>query len=108
MHELIECFKKNPATSVVIVIALAAFVYILYRRKENLVNNNNTMPVIISGPPVHHSKTVRVVGALCGAILSCILPLVILYYVTKSSAKAAIRGTVCANPEILINLFTHV
>ena len=43
-------------------------------------------------------------GVCCGAIFSCILPFVVLYYITKSSAKAAIKSTVCANPEILKGL----
>jgi len=98
MHELIECVKKNPATSVVIVIALVAFVYMLYERKENLAT---TMSV--SGTPVHSVAT-KMLGVCCGAIFSCILPFVVLYYITKSSAKAAIKDTVCTNPEILKNL----
>ena len=101
MNELIECVKKNPTTSVVIVIALVAFVYMLYERKENLVN---TMSV--SGTPInkHYSMGYKILYACCGLICSCILPFVVLYYITKSSAKAAIKDTVCVNPEILKNL----
>jgi hypothetical protein len=99
MHELIECVKKNPATSIVIVIALVAFVYMLYNKKENL---GTTMS--ISGTPVKSSIGIKMLGASCGAICSCILPLIILYYITKSSAKAAINSTVCSNPEILKSL----
>ena len=99
MHELIECVKKNPVTSVVIVIALVAFVYMLYNKKENL----GTPIMSISGTPVHSSAT-KMLGMCCGAIFSCIIPFVVLYYITKSSAKAAIKSTVCANPEILKGL----
>ena len=98
MHELIECVKKNPATSIVIVIALVAFVYMLYNKKENLGTNMS-----ISGTPVRSVYT-KMLGVCCGAIFSCILPFVVLYYITKSSAKAAIKSTVCANPEILKGL----
>ena len=99
MHELIECVKKNPATSIVIVIALVAFVYMLYNKKENL----GTI-MSISGTPVQHSNVSRGIGASCGLICACIIPLVVLYFITKSSAKAAINSTVCANPEILKGL----
>lgn len=108
MHELIECVKKNPATSVVIVIALVAFVYMLYKRKENLVNtmsiSGTQVQQSISETQVKHSNASKVVGASCGLICACIIPLVVLYFITKSSAKAAIKSTVCANPEILKGL----
>jgi hypothetical protein len=38
-------------------------------------------------------------------LFAMLLPLIVLFFITKWSAKSAIKSTICANPEILKSLF---
>lgn len=69
---------------------------------------NNQYPLLISSEPKKEKKMSggMIFLAICMYILfAMLLPSCILFFITKWSAKSAIKSTVCANPEILKSLF---
>lgn len=84
---IIDFVKKYKKYIVVICIVFALiFLWKFTHRQENAEGNNSGNSTSLGGAILYCCGTL-----LCG----CILPLIIMYFITKSAAKAAIESTPC-------------
>lgn len=71
---------------------------------------DNPYPFVISSEPQKKNNMSggMIFLVICMYILfAMLLPSCILFFITKWSAKSAIKSTVCSNPEILRSLFSN-
>ena len=91
MCDLIGIINKNPLIVFISVVVLTALAYhFFFKNQENLTNPESETP--------KHSIVTMILGVCCTFLCGMILPFVIMYFVTKASAKSAIRSVM---PDIL-------
>lgn len=91
MCDFIGIINRNPVTTFVAVIVLTALCYHFFiKKQENLTSETETKK---------HSIGMMILGGCCTFLFGMILPFVILYFITKASAKSAIRSLI--KPEML-------
>ena len=91
MCDLIGMINKNPLTVFISVVVLTALSYnFFFKNQENLTNSETGTP--------KHSIGTMILGGCCAFLFGMILPFVIMYFITKASAKSAIKSVM---PEIL-------
>ena len=91
MCDLIGMINKNPLTVFISVVVLTALAYHFFvKSQENLSNPETETP--------KHSIGMMILGGCFTFLCGMILPFVIMYFVTKASAKSAIKSVM---PDIL-------
>jgi len=91
MCDLIGMINKNPLTVFISVAVLTALAYHFFlKSQENLTNPETETS--------KHSFGMMILGGCCTLLCGMILPFIIIYFITKSSAKSAIKSVM---PDIL-------